>query len=338
MSTSSEITLGHLRGPLLRSVSRSFYLSIRLLPAKLRDPIALAYLLARATDTIADTAEIEPDLRTRELANLAALIQRHSSSGTNTNPFHSLAGLQQDAAERALIEGLPACLEWLNNIPTADRDDIRSVLAKINQGQTLDVERFRNPAQLVALPTAAELDRYTYLVAGSVGEFWTNVCFRYLPRFAARTQGEMVSLGIEYGQGLQLVNILRDAGADLRAGRCYLPAEELHSLGITPADLRARPEGGEVILKAWLERARDGLGAGLDYACAIKSWRVRLATALPALIGARTVALLREAGTDVYRQKIKVSRPEVRRIILFALARAASPRSLRHAFEELMSS
>ena len=49
---------------LLRGVSRSFYLSIRLLPAPLRRPIAVAYLLARAADTLADTAEL-PAARTR---------------------------------------------------------------------------------------------------------------------------------------------------------------------------------------------------------------------------------------------------------------------------------
>ena len=69
-----------MRGPVLRAVSRSFYLSIRLLPEKLRDPIALAYLLARATDTIADTSEISAELRAQELEKLAAQIQGAESS------------------------------------------------------------------------------------------------------------------------------------------------------------------------------------------------------------------------------------------------------------------
>src|SRR5712664_2249803 len=47
-----------LQTALLRSISRSFYLSIRFLPAQLREPIALAYLLARGTDSVADTAGI----------------------------------------------------------------------------------------------------------------------------------------------------------------------------------------------------------------------------------------------------------------------------------------
>ena len=47
-----SVSVSSLRGPILRQVSRSFYLSIFLLPKKLRDPVSLGYLLARAADTI----------------------------------------------------------------------------------------------------------------------------------------------------------------------------------------------------------------------------------------------------------------------------------------------
>src|SRR3954470_7295958 len=72
-----------LRGPLLRSVSRSFYLSLRFLPKALRDPLSLAYLLARATDTIADTAGTPVALRTEALGTLAAMIQGDESTEKN---------------------------------------------------------------------------------------------------------------------------------------------------------------------------------------------------------------------------------------------------------------
>ncbi len=78
----SDASPPRLSRTILRSVSRSFYLSIRLLPEKLRDPIALAYLLARATDTIADTVEISADVRMEELAKLAGLIQGNAGADT----------------------------------------------------------------------------------------------------------------------------------------------------------------------------------------------------------------------------------------------------------------
>ncbi|MBA2432245.1 MAG: squalene/phytoene synthase family protein [Chthoniobacterales bacterium] len=298
--------ISQLRGAVLKAVSRSFYLSIRLLPAQLRDPVALAYLLARATDTIADTTEIDAELRQQQLAVLARSIQGDAPAAGAEEGFRAFAKQQTNTAERALIEQLPLCLAWLESLPNAqDRADIRGVLAHIMEGQMLDVQR-------PVLQTAEELDRYTYLVAGCVGEFWTRVCFRHLPQFASKPEGEMLRLGVDYGKGLQLINILRDAGADQRAGRSYLPAEELHSLG------------QEQVLLRWWQRAEQGMRSGIEYSCAVHARRVRLATALPAIIGARTLVLLREAGTEVFQRKVKVPRAEVRRILLTLVANLVS--------------
>lgn len=304
-----------------------------MLPAKIRDPIALAYLLARATDTIADTAGINADLRRQELAKLAAMIQRDHPPES----FANFAALQHDSAERTLIEVIPNCLRWLDSMASGDQANIRTVLASINEGQTLDLERFSDPTQVTALESASDLERYTYLVAGCVGEFWTDVCFRHLPQFSQESRAWMTAAGVEYGKALQLVNILRDIGTDLRTGRCYLPAEELHSLGTTACELTTAPARAEPILNAWREKAERGIAAGIDYSCAILPWRVRLATVLPALIGARTLALLREAAAAAFERKIKVSREEVRRIVLVATRTLASPHSLRDAFQKLSS-
>jgi farnesyl-diphosphate farnesyltransferase len=326
-----------LRERILRDTSRSFYLSIRLLPAGLRDPIALGYLLARATDTIADTAEISVELRTEQLAKLAAAIQSTGSIGS-LESLDAFAARQTDSAERALIEAVPECLAWLASLPAEDAADIREVLAHINEGQTLDVERFGNPAGVTALATAENLERYTYLVAGSVGEFWTRVCFRHLPRFSSAAQERMMILGRQYGDGLQLINILRDAGSDLLAGRCYLPEDELQSLGLTPGDVLRHPERAEPIIQKWRARAEQGIAGGIEYACAIQPFRVRMATALPALIGARTLALLRQAGAEAFARKIKVPRSEVRAITITALASLASASRIRKMFARLSAS
>ncbi|HEX3817492.1 MAG TPA: squalene/phytoene synthase family protein, partial [Chthoniobacterales bacterium] len=166
-------------------------------------------------------------------------------------------------------------------------------------------------------------DEYTYLVAGCVGAFWTRLGFRHCPPFAGRSPNEMEKLGTEYGKGLQLINVLRDRGADLRAGRGYLPAEELTE---TSAD--------EVFAR-WLAKAEKQIAAGIDYCSALTNWRLRFATALPALIGARTIARLRAAGAEAQERKIKVSRKEVRRILLAGLLAAASPVALRALFQRL---
>ncbi len=311
---------------ILKSVSRSFYLTIRFLPRPLREPIGLAYLLARATDTIADTAEIPAAVRLTNLRLLGEVIAGERNLPAIAESLGDFAARQTNPVERKLLENVHQCTDQLARLSAEDRADIRDVLVTIVRGQTLDLERFGDSGALVSFRTAAELDEYTWLVAGCVGEFWTRLGFRHAAPFACKPPNEMTALGIEYGKGLQLINILRDRSADLRAGRNYFPAEELATL----------PES-EVFTR-WLGKAEKQIEAGLDYCLSLTSWRLRFATALPALIGARTLALVRAAGAGGAAggaNKIKVSRPEVRRILAEALLAAASPRALRALFERL---
>ena len=74
-----------------------------------------------------------------------------------------------------------------------------------------------------ALDTRADLDRYTHLNAGCVGEFWTDMVVAHRPRCAGGICPRMRARGARFGQGLQLINVLRDLPRDLRIGRCYLP-------------------------------------------------------------------------------------------------------------------
>jgi farnesyl-diphosphate farnesyltransferase len=325
MSARSTQTL---RTAILRSVSRSFYLSIRFLPVQLREPIALAYLLARATDSVADTQGISVPVRIETLKMLSDGIQGKASRDVVVDLIAAFVPLQENMSERQLLESLPDCLGWLNQIEQADRNDIRGVLEKITHGQMLDLQRFDNPQEIRALGTAADLDEYTYLVAGCVGEFWTRLCFRHVQNFARLSEDEMLALGKRYGMALQLINVLRDAGSDLRAGRCYFPEYELNAAHLTASQILSDPERFQPIYRTWLEKAKVGLECGVQYSRAIENRRVRAATVLPALIGARTLARLANAGSAALQRKIKVPRHEVRAMILSLAITLASRKSI----------
>ena len=319
---------------ILRSVSRSFYLSIRFLPAQLRDPIGVAYLLARTTDTVADTAQISASVRMETLTLLSNGIQGTASPDVVAELIASFVPLQKNATERQLLESLPNCIACLERMEHADRDDIRLVLEKITRGQVLDLQRFDNPQEIRALNTAADLDEYTYLVAGCVGEFWTRLCFRHVRHFSSRSEDEMLALGQRYGMALQLINVLRDAGSDLRAGRCYFPEHELSAAHLTPSHILSQPERFQPIYRTWLEKAKAGLISGMEYSHAIKNRRVRAATVLPALIGARTLALLNASGPAVLQRTVKIPRAEVRAMILSLGLTLASRRRIDDMFEK----
>jgi len=323
----------HLQTALLRSVSRSFYLSIRFLPAQLREPIALAYLLARATDSVADTTGISGLVRIETLRILSNGIQGKASREVVIDLIASFVPLQTNASERQLLESLPDCLAWLERMEQADRTDIRVVLEKITGGQMLDLQRFDNPQEIRALGTADDLDEYTYLVAGCVGEFWTRLCFRHVRNFASLSEDEMLALGKRYGMALQLINVLRDAGSDLRAGRCYFPEYELSAAHLTASQILSEPERFHSIYRTWLDKASAGLECGMQYSRAIENCRVRAATVLPALIGARTLAVLDEAGPMVLQRTAKIPRGEVRKMILSLAITFASRRAIDAMFE-----
>jgi farnesyl-diphosphate farnesyltransferase len=222
------------------------------------------------------------------------------------------------------MQGLPECLALLHTLSEADQASVRTVLGHITRGQQQDMTLFGlGPEQLVALPTEADLDHYTWLVAGCVGEFWTELCGRHLPGYSLLPQPEMMRIGREYGMGLQRLNIVRDAGADLAAGRCYWPVETLSQAGLTPALLAHAAQTRDAgtlealapLYSQWLDHTQTQLACGMRYALALKPLRLRLASALPALIGARTVALLRQAGPSALAQRVKMPRAEMRALL-----------------------
>ncbi len=321
-----------LQTTLLRSVSRSFYLSIRFLPVRLREPVALAYLLARTTDTVADTAQIPTNVRMETLQLLSDVIQGRASRDVVVDLFGSLVSIQSNANERQLLESLARCLALLDGQEPTDRNDIRRVLEKIVRGQTLDLQRFDNSGEIRALGAASDLDEYTYLVAGCVGEFWTHLSFRHVRNFANRSKDEMLLLGRRYGEALQLINVLRDAGSDLRLGRCYFPEHELAAARLTPSEILAQPERFQPIYGTWLKKAKAGLECGMEYSRAINNRRVRAATVLPALIGARTLSALQTAGSAALQKSVKIGRSEVRAMIVSLALSLASRKQIEKMF------
>ncbi|HZL13824.1 MAG TPA: phytoene/squalene synthase family protein [Verrucomicrobiae bacterium] len=303
---------------LLKATSRSFYLTLRVLPKAIRAQIGLAYLLARTTDTIADT-EIIP------LAQRLAALQklRERISGQNSAPlnFGEFAKQQGSPAEKLLLENVETSLAASQNFSAEDQKLIRDVLLIITGGQELDLRRFAKASaeKIVALETAAELDDYTFRVAGCVGEFWTKICRAHLFPKMKLDEASLIAQGIRFGKGLQLVNILRDLPADLKNGRCYLPLEKLEPAKLWPETLFSPANEAKFLpfFHEYLDKAESHLQAGWEYTNALpfSQARVRLACAWPILIGVRTIEKLRGASVYDLRQRQKISQNEVRGIL-----------------------
>lgn len=320
---------------LLRDVSRSFYLTMRLLPASVRRQISLAYLLARTTDTIADTELVDVQFR---LDSLGALRERILGRSTAPLPLERLRANQGLPAERTLLERSEDSLRLLAELSPADQKLARNVLDIIISGQELDLQRFgaATAGQIVALETEEDLNDYTYRVAGCVGEFWTRICAAHLWPAGSVDVEALMRNGLRFGKGLQLVNILRDLPRDLRDGRCYVPALSLAAAGLAPRDLllaenepRFRPVYDKLI-----DVAAEHLEAGWEYTVALprKQVRLRLGCSWPLLIGARTLRILRRENVLDASRRWKVNRREIRLLMLRSVALYPFPNAWRAQF------
>ena len=107
---------GAAESQILKGVSRSFFLSLRLLPSPMRNAASLAYLLARSSDTLADAAAVPVARR------LDALLAFADSVATGSLPPswpQALLDALPDPRERHLLERVPALLIWLHGLPAA---------------------------------------------------------------------------------------------------------------------------------------------------------------------------------------------------------------------------
>jgi farnesyl-diphosphate farnesyltransferase len=297
---------------LLKGVSRSFYLSIRFLPATVRPAIALGYLMARASDTVADANSLAAADRLDTLNQLRS--QLFTMDAKLVRGLKDCAERQPEGPERLLLERVDQVLECVGRLPQNDQKLLLEVLRNIMRGQILDIERFELASSLQALRSPDELEEYIYLVAGSVGEFWTKLCLQAWPQYSRVNDQEIVRLGIEYGKGLQLVNILRDYPQDVRLGRSYLPVT-----GALSGDLKV----AEPLFQEWRAIAQRYLESGANYVRSIRPIKVRFACALPVLIGIDTIDKMKTVPP--LGQKVKVSRGRVYWLMFLSLVIAAIP-------------
>jgi 15-cis-phytoene synthase len=213
--------------------SRSnFYYGFLALPRPRRDALYAVYAFCRTVDDIADLGQVrgdDPAVLRRELAAWRQEVARcYAPQG---EPAHPIA-----RRLRAAVRSFP--------IP-------RAALDAIIEGVESDLDRR-------AYETADDLYPYCYRVASAVGLCAIEI-FGY-------TDARARQYAIDLGMALQLTNILRDVGVDARAGRVYLPQEDLRAFGVTIDDLREARYGPTFVrlMEREAERARAFYRAAWD--------------------------------------------------------------------------
>lgn len=304
-------------------MSRLFYTTLVVVPPDVRDQVSLAYLFARAADTIADTELID---RTRRLDFLSHLKGQFASDQIFWSQVREIARavgpLQRDSAERVLLERLEDCFRLFLDCSPDDRRRVQRLMTTLTQGMEMDLAVFpgQSVQDLAALKTPDDLDRYTYYVAGCVGEFWTDLMCGHRASLASWNVREMSEVGVRFGKGLQLTNIVKDVAHDLQKGRCYIPETMLAEAGLKPRDLvhqeslpRFRP-----VLSRLVRIATEHLDQGWLYTMAIprREIRLRLSCMWPILSAGESLKLVMASPALLNPAvKVKIPRKKVYQIM-----------------------
>jgi farnesyl-diphosphate farnesyltransferase len=191
-----------------------------------------------------------------------------------------------------------------------------------------------------ALPDADALDRYTYYVAGVVGAFWTTIHAAHVPRLQRLNLNHMRTLGIRFGKGLQLTNVLKDLGPDLRLGRCYLPKTYLQAYQLDVLDLRqpGAQERMQPILHRLVRDTLEHLDQAREYMGLLprRPVRLRLSCMWPLLFALQTLEVICTSTTLLEPDaNVKISRQAVYRTMLNSLWCLLSRRGFERYYDRL---
>ncbi len=277
---------------LLAKSSRTFALTIPLLPEPTRLEVTIAYLLFRVADTLEDATAWSTSRKLEELEAFATLLEEPSDEGARTIAAAWLAEPPlEHAGYRELLADLPLVLRACRAMAPSSWAIIARHTVRTARGMASFVSReVDGPVRLRDL---ADLRAYCYTVAGIVGEMLTEL-FLLGRQQLSSVASDLRADASAFGEGLQLVNILKDADADEREGRRFLP------LGADRAGI--------------FKLAFDGLDAASRYCARLEAAGAErgllASTALPIVLARATLEIVQKLGPGA-----KLGRPQMAALI-----------------------
>lgn len=188
---------------MLKDTSRTFYIPIKLLKPELRKTVGSAYLCMRAIDEIEDHETLDPKLKQKLLCSTSELLKA---------PFDEAAYQELVKPYKSQLPEVSLRLpDWIAFCPKEIVGKVQESTSIMAAGMAEWVEKD------FQIKTEADLDDYTYYVAGLVGVMLSDIWKWYDNTETNR------DLAIAYGRGLQAVNMLRNQDEDADRGVQFLP-------------------------------------------------------------------------------------------------------------------
>ena len=204
---------------ILSSVSRTFALTIPLLPATIEKVVGNTYLLCRIVDTIEDAAELNPQTKQKLSQFFLDAVLGKMPVEFFVEPSLKALNDYGNQDELDLIAHTPTVLRILHTCSQDDRAAVGRCVSIMSEGMSY----FHGKQTQAGLQNLQEFEKYCYVVAGVVGELLTTIFSNHSAEFAKRIKGHE-ELAIAFGQALQMTNILKDSPEDRARGVSWKPA------------------------------------------------------------------------------------------------------------------
>jgi farnesyl-diphosphate farnesyltransferase len=325
MSSAHSVTdAGRFCEEILPGVSRTFAISIKLLPGELGRSVLCAYLLCRIADTIEDEAQTPAEDKARRFD---AMLGAFDGAGAAAAFCATVATITGDASHVTLTRRADDVFTVWRDLPAASGAHVRRWVGEMVRGMRKIV--LAHPRG-IRLQTLAEYHEYCYYVAGTVGHMLTDLWREHSPAIGDAEYRALAEKARAFGEALQTVNILKDVAVDAeRENAIYVPEELLRSHGSSHATIidPAYETANHAALASLIELAWKNLDDARAYFLLVprRAFAVRLFCILPLLYAYATLrdltrsrAMLRPEGS------VKISRGEVRSLLWTGVALAPS--------------
>lgn len=210
---------------LLLKTSRTFALAIPMLPEPTRRAVSVSYLLFRIADTFEDATTWPRTERIAALGDFVALLKLPKQARDARAAELVSRWMKRPPVEHAgyleLLEKTGEVVAELDSMPQGMQEILVRHAVRTAEGMAAVVARADERGNL-RLTSVRDLQDYCYIVAGIVGELLTDVFLFDTPALSTEISALSARM-TAFGEGLQLVNILKDASDDARDGRVYLP-------------------------------------------------------------------------------------------------------------------
>lgn len=309
-------------------MSRTFALSIRVLPGALGNAVRTSYLLCRIADTIEDEPRLSAD---EKAAWFDAFIECFDRADAATELAARASELTGETAHVRLARGADLVFEEYRALPEDSRGSVRHWVSEMVAGMRKFTLAY--PAG-IRIQTLDEYREYCYYVAGTVGYLLTDLWHQHSPSIGEREYRRLRESCRAFAEALQTVNILKDVARDAEhENSIYIPQELLREYGSAHETIleSSRALQTRDALSALVQLAWKDLDEATSYLLAIprRAVAIRLFCALPLLFAYATLRdLTRNPGALIRRDVVKISRAEVRSLTLLSVLGVWSNRVL----------